>query len=427
MSNNNFEIAKGSDPVNQDADKTVADGRSAAWSPQTGKQTDASSPPRVEVTDTATQSLPGFSLVPGDSPSADRPKIGMAWNNADNLKGESSVSDIALNNLVFTSPGSLGLRWDNQQYKGLSTGFTPESRAQAQQMRAELLEKNPQIKTLAEIRYRDAPSDYLPEGSNWWMRDSQGKIEKGFEGHGLHNQMLDFTNPQFQDQVAAQAKAAVQSGATDGIMLDWYNDGQQSGPKFDQARLQLLTKIRAAVGPDALILINSNATEMPDSVNRLVNGYFMECDQSTTAQDWTKIQKTLDYAEKQTQLPRINVVETWPDPGHDGTELNKMRATTTLAMTHAPDASAFFSNKYGVSSQHDWYSFYDAKVGKPAGPLTDFDGSSRREYENGTVIYNPEANKPVNITFPEARTSAATGKSGQSFVVNPEDGDIFLK
>jgi hypothetical protein len=36
-------------------------------------------------------------------------------------------------------------------------------------------------------------------------------------------------------------------------------------------------------------------------------------------------------------------------------------------------------------------------------------------------------NKTVTITFDQARTSAATGKTSESHTLNSPDGDIYLK
>jgi hypothetical protein len=77
---------------------------------------------------------------------------------------------------------------------------------------------------------------------------------------------------------------------------------------------------------------------------------------------------------------------------------------------------------------HRWYEFWDRKVGGPVGDMTRrADGAIQREYSNGSVVYNPETNgHSVTITFSSTRTSAATGRSGMSFAVDPDDGDMFL-
>ena len=50
-----------------------------------------------------------------------------------------------------------------------------------------------------------------------------------------------------------------------------------------------------------------------------------------------------------------------------------------------------------------------------------------REFENGTVVYNPRGNKAVSVTFPEDRRSVGSGKTAQSHHLESSDGDMFLK
>jgi len=67
-----------------------------------------------------------------------------------------------------------------------------------------------------------------------------------------------------------QAQAMVRSGVVDGILLDWWGAQDE-----DPDRLSVLQEIRQAIGPDALILVNSNWT-IPASSAPYVNGLYME-------------------------------------------------------------------------------------------------------------------------------------------------------
>jgi len=51
----------------------------------------------------------------------------------------------------------------------------------------------------------------------------------------------------------------------------------------------------------------------------------------------------------------------------------------------------------------------------------------RREFENGTVVYNPLGNKAVAVTFPRIAEVLASGKTAQSHHLESPDGDMFLK
>ena len=97
-------------------------------------------------------------------------------------------------------------------------------------------------------------------------------------------------------------------------MLDWWSENHATTIRFpagnstilsrDQevdARLTLLRKIRAQVGPDFLIIGNSNFSQVPRSAPDL-NGIFMECfkqphDRGYSRQELLSMERTLRWAE----------------------------------------------------------------------------------------------------------------------------------
>jgi hypothetical protein len=343
------------------------------------------------------------------------PSVFQAWNPADNLMKEDKLATLARHDLVFNSPEFFGLRWNRPQH-GLANGFTAESIAQGLKQRKELLEKNPRMILLAEIRYRDAPKQYLPEDNKFWKRDSNGKLAAGWKEGGFLQ--LDFANADFQKQVAAQARAAVSSGVVDGVMLDWWQD--------DDDRLALIGRVRRAIGQHAVILVNANDRKTPRTAP-FVNGYFMECYRSKTPADWQRIEETLAWAEANLRAPRINCLETWYQ--NSRADLNLMRATTTLSLTMS-DGYALFSDPNTLPTPdhlHDWYPFWNRSLGKPtAKGLKQSDGTIRRDFERGAAVYNPMGNGPRTVTFQESRLSQTTKTRSRIHTVQPADGDIFL-
>ncbi len=344
------------------------------------------------------------------------PSVFQAWSPAQNAEDASPLHTVARHDLVFNGAEFFGLRW-NRKPTGLADGFTAESIERAKSFRQNLLALNPNLVFIVEIRYRDAHKSYLPEGHKWWLRNAERQIVPGWEEGGYY--CLDFHNPEYRSQVAKQAKAAVDSGAVDGVMLDWWSD--------DASRLALAQEVRAAIGESALILANANDRQTPQT-GPYINGYFMECTESKTAQDWKRIADTLSWAEANLREPRINCLETWYHQSRD--DLNLMRATTTLALTHS-DGYCLFSDPNPLSTPdhlHNWYAFWNRSLGKPVAPrAANSDGTVRREFENGTVVYNPMGNKAVAVTFPEDRRSVASGKTARSHSLGSADGDIFLK
>ncbi len=357
---------------------------------------------------------------PVDRPAQERiearrfPSVFQAWNPAQNVQDESPLHTMARHDLMWHDPRFFRLKWNNK-YIGLADGFDAESVENAKAYRQKLLTLNPNLILIAEIRYRDAHKSYLPEGHSWWLRDKQGRIVPGWDEGGYL--CLDFHNPDFRRQVAKQAKAAVASGAVDGVMLDWWSD--------DASRLALVKEVREAVGDSALIICNANDRTTPQTAP-FINGYFMECTTSKTPRDWQKIADTLAWAEKNLRSPRVNCLETWFHKSRD--DLHLMRATTTLALTQG-DGYCLFSDPNPLPTPdhlHNWYPFWNKSLGRPVSKGTAADGTVRREFDNGTVVYNPMGNKAVDLAFPQERTSVASGRTAREHHLPSLDGDIYL-
>ncbi len=342
------------------------------------------------------------------------PSVFQAWSAVQGLK-EDTTTSVARHDLFFTYPEYFGLRWDKTP-QGLAENFTPESVVKARDFRTDLLKRNPQMVLLAEIRHRDAHKSFLPENSAWWKRDAQGKIVPGWEEGGYWQ--MDYANPDFQNHVAAQAKAVIESGVCDGVMLDWWSE--------DAARVELVKRVRAAIGDKALIMVNSNHRQVPQSAP-YVNGIFMECYISKTPDDWQRISETLLWAEANLRTPRVNCLETWYQTSRD--DFHLMRATTTLALTHS-DGYCLFSDPNELPTPdhaHNWYEFWEKSLGRPLASGSGNGVLWRREFQNGTAVYNAPGHKPSSITFAAPCRSLATGKIEKTHVVNGADGDIFQK
>ncbi len=355
---------------------------------------------------------PVFERVEG----RDFPSVFQAWSGADNLPKKDRLTVMALHDLVWHAPGGFGLIWDTRP-RGLAEGFTPESIRNGRRIRQKLLKLNPDIILVAEIRYRDAHPRFLPKEHRWWKRDKEGDLVKGWREGGFI--CLNFADPEFRAHVARRAKAAIQTGVVDGIMLDWWRD--------DEHRLALVKAVREAIGDKYLIIANANDRIAPESAP-YINGYFMECTRSNTGADWKRIAATLKWAEMNLRQPRVNCVETWYHKSR--TDLHLMRATTTLALTHS-NGYCLFSDPNPLPSgdhRHNWYSFWNKSLGKPIGEgIYKNDGTVVREFQAGTVVYNPMGNRPVTVVFGDIRKSAATSLLSRDHELGCPDGDIYLR
>jgi Hypothetical glycosyl hydrolase family 15 len=362
------------------------------------------------------------------------PSVFQAWNPADNLGAEPAIDAAARHDLLWNLPEYFGLRW-NSPYRLLGDGFVDGTPENALKMRAGLLERNPSMVLLAELRYHDSPDSDLPASSSWWQRDSAGQRVLGW-AEGDHY-LLDWHNSALRAQIAHQAQALVRSGVVDGIFLDWW--GAQADD--DPDRLSLLQEVRDAIGPDALILINSNWT-IPERSAPYVNGLYMETAIPRTtdeAAEWRQATETLLWAEANLRKPTLNAFETWtcsaeppfavPCTDDARNALNRMRATTTLALTYS-NGYALFADANGLPTPdhlHNWYPFWDQSLGRAVGgAVRRSDGAVQREFEQGTAVYNAIDNSAVEVKFDAPRRSAATGQVASSFTLAAFDGDLYL-
>jgi hypothetical protein len=345
----------------------------------------------------------------------DFPSAFQAWSPADNLRGEDELVTTARHDLLWHGIGWYGLVWDKSP-AGLGEAFRPESINKGLEKRKKLLELNPNLILIAEIRYRDASRRFLPADHKWWRRNDDGTLVKGWsEGKFLQ---LDFDNPKYRAHVAKRAAAVVKTGVVDGVLLDWWHD--------DDSRLELVKMVRMAIGDKRLIITNPNDRTTPRTAP-YINGYFMECYRSKSPKDWQRIATTLKWAEVNLRPPHVNCLETWFHNSRD--DLNLMRATTTLSLT-CSNGYCLFSDPNPLPTgdhRHNWYPFWDKSLGKPTSEgVTMPDGTIRRQFTNGTVVYNPMGNKTVTIAFDQIRTSASTGKTSKTHTLKSLDGDIYL-
>jgi hypothetical protein len=346
----------------------------------------------------------------------DFPSVFQAWSGADNVTDEDKLAVTARHDLLWHGVEWYGLRWDRHP-SGLAEAFEPESIQAGLKTRNVLLDLNPNIILIAEIRYRDAPRHFLPAEHQWWRRNKNGKLVDGWdEGKFIQ---LDFDNPAFREHVARRARAVVESGVVDGVLLDWWSD--------DDSRLKLVKLVRQAIGDKFLIIANANDRTTPRTAP-YINGYFMECYRSNTPQDWRRIAATLVWAEKNLRSPHVNCLETWYH--HSRMDLNLMRATTALSLT-CSNGYCLFSDPNPLPTpdhRHNWYPFWNKSLGKPLSEgVRMSDGTVRRKFEKGDVVYNPMGNQTVTVAFNQTRTSVATGESSMSHTSKSLDGDIYLK
>ena len=364
------------------------------------------------------------------------PSVFQAWNPIDmtNRFPLATLDDrlmaAAKHDLIWEEPVSqlgygvqlvLGAVWDHP-HGGLAADFTAESKRQAQANRNRMLALNPNMVFLLEVRWRDAPGSFLPEDSPFWRRNADGTRKMGWDGGPEPYYLLNPDNADFAANIARQCKIAFASGIYDGVMFDW--DGY----------LPIVKKTREALGDKALIVCNiHDRLDLGREYQGLINGAFMECNPKGPGQShhqigtWESLRQALVFFEANFAAPQINCLEVWGGRR----DVRRMRAATTLALTHS-DGYVLYADPNPLQTPdhlHDWYPFWDVKLGKPAGQCARrADGAYQREFAAGTVIYNPLDNpNAVTVKFGTQCTRVSDGSKGIEFTVEKCDGDIFLK
>ena len=315
---------------------------------------------------------------------------------------------------------------------------------EARRRRDVLLEMNPNMIFILQLPMRDAYPDSsfykaVYDDNFSWIRDETGNRVEAWPGHFL----LDFTHPGQQDIIVQQALAIAKCGLYDGIFLDWWDeydvvlgtaqkvDGYRANEVEQRARDTIIQRIRAGVGDDFLIIVNTNRRKIPRTAWG-INGTFMETGRydGYTYADLKEIESTLLWAEEHLREPRVNCLEGWgiPTESPDSPRnLQWMRVFTTMSLTHS-DGYVLYND--GIQHQHYWYDFWDVDLGQPMGEKAqryeNREGLFIREFTNGWAVYN-RSGKAQEIRLPEQATGVESGLRNTVHSVPDLDGEIYLK
>ncbi len=421
------------------------------------------------------------------------PSVFQAWNGIENRSTGDELHRLAQHDLAFAHPyAMLRISWnisEKHPYAGLATGLNPNQLHIARERKQELLSLNSHLQLLVEIRYRDAKYlsrenethvenwwdvGFYPPDSPYWLRDKNGEPVIGWgedtnadgkidENDTILHFLIDFTNPEVQELIVNKTFALKASGLFDGIMLDWWNEGNATSPigvndwsatiltpeTELEARLSILQKIRAQVGDDFLILVNANTRQIPKSAS-YVNGIFMECYKSEYGKGYSldqilQMEETLLWAEQHLREPRINCLEGWRvvtdymgdlktrvRERNSAENLQWMRMITTLSLTHS-DGYVLFGDDNAIpvpDHLHNWYDFWNADLGQPiqetAAQYQGVVGLFAREFEKGWAVYNRSGSKQT-ITFNDSTMGVNGGNRQFHHEIPDFDGEILLK
>ncbi|MDE0467111.1 MAG: putative glycoside hydrolase [Candidatus Poribacteria bacterium] len=306
-------------------------------------------------------------------------------------------------------------------------------------LRKQLQDLNPDFLFLAGFHYYAAhPSDYYPEGWQYWLRDEEGnRIQDVPYGEML----IDYTLPGAEEHFVQMAVSVAKCGIFDGIFMDLWSEDEAEIPGVDsaahlyhgnrvEALISLVKRIREAVGDEFLIIVNARTQHIPRSAP-YVNGAAMETfDKAYPRERLIEIENALSWNEANLRYPQINALEiriNTNEPWNSPANQQLARATTTLTLTH--------SNGYilivGQNKLPYWYPFWDAPLGHPIGvkgeTYENRDGLFIREFTNGWAVYN-RSGKAQEIELPQAVSGWASGVENQRrHTLADLDGEIYLK
>ena len=353
---------------------------------------------------------------------------GVGWSPVVNQPHLSDLEHMSQHDLYFCC-----LSFDQRFF---NTGNRWEVRGdneRAEQMRDDYLALNPDMIFLVEVRVRDYPPEAFPSDSPYWARDEDGNpITSG-------NWLLDFTHPDMQDMIVDRALAVAKCGLYDGVMLDWWNEdwptlnGYRTIEQERTARLNIVRRIREAVGDEFLIIGNGNRRIFPVT-GTYINGTYMETgrddDSGYTYEGLTEIETSLTWAEENLRKPKINALEGWSipwEPLDSPANMRWMRVFTTMGLTHS---DGYVLYKDGTRGKHHWYDFWNAELGRPIGEkkahYANRDGLFIREFSNGWAVYN-RSGETQQIELSEDVTGVESGEKGRIHLLPDLDGEIYLR
>ena len=392
------------------------------------------------------------------------PSIFQAWSGMLNRPALSPEVRLAHHDL-FWSP-EFGLRFQKTEHGFQIVGNLVEARKQ----RDALLEQNPDMIFILELRIRDADPDSFFYKTTYrkrfpWIRDAAGAMVSGSDVYTAF--LIDFTHPDVQDIIVQQALAVKKCGFFDGIFFGgWSEDapvlnGYRTYEAEQEARLAILRRIRAEVGDDFLIIVNASSSQ-PMQAAPYVNGLFIVTGSDHTDgyryEDLIHLENTLFWAEENLRSPQINCLESRgvgtqaPD---SPTNRRWMRVFTAMGLTHS-DGYVLYTTGIGRTrhahdwavlershkTEHDggiahdhahdhyWYDFWEAELGKPIGEkgqrYQGREGLFIREFSNGWAVYN-RSGQTQHIELPEVTTEIKSGVRARSHTVPDLDGRLFVK
>jgi hypothetical protein len=299
------------------------------------------------------------------------------------------------------------------------------------------------------LHYGDTPGNSKPPEQRRCIMWTNGTTGEQWPGMNPNSDWAIYLPHFVNDQV-------ISSGLFDGVFYDclwestWLtnididNDGAGDSlavvnQKYQAGMAQLLKLTRELLGPDAIIICNPGAEWSANSLYwEHANGLYQENALGTETwsnHDFAKVWEVYQRNMQQTTPPSricwigadMNDAPSLDHINPDIPPADLQRMRYGLAITLLDDGYYGFDTGNDFHGALWWFPEYDANLGLAMGDAQERgDGSWTREFDNGVVVVNPTS-KESPIEFAATYKDVTTGIEGTSFVVQPEDGRIFVK
>ena len=236
-------------------------------------------------------------------------------------------------------------------------------------------------------------------------------------GKTFANRIVD---PNFQEFISETISKKIFLKNTDGVMLDWWHDYQQSSSGYSEgqvkaARVSIATKLRDRFGSNKIILGNVNWRK-DKATAHLLNGVFLELSKEPynssasrlyRSSELAKIENLLEFYEANLAAPKLIALEGWRKTAKSFKKVgynyrddrnspeNRKMAKLLTAMSVVVPTNGYIL--YGDNNPdtpngdhgHEYYDFYSFDIGKPTGPrIKVSNGVSYKQHQEGFIAYN---------------------------------------
>jgi hypothetical protein len=275
-----------------------------------------------------------------------------------------------------------------------------------------------------------------------WLLQPNGRFVDGWPG----TRMINLLKGDVVDWLVSQCVRSVKERGFDGTFIDcmmprfdWWAcniesqedyaiDADENGKPDDRkwldeqwakAKGKLVERVREAVGPDALFMLNDGESDWERVLDRYL--YWTEKCRKPTV---TAIVSSSGIEPPFEAPTRLNVAEQTAllEKGKALVQRMRFGLTTTLM----GDGYFAYDLHTRWRGQRWWYPEYDAPLGYPKGPaIRRPDGAWQRDYDGGSVIVNPTF-LDKQVVFDDLIRDVSSGKIDRRFLIPIQDGRIFL-